>query len=334
MVYAATDGTGASDVLLVLAAGSRLAEYVNNTVTQTQFYRSIWLDVSRRLAWLEDFAEADRAEAGRAAPERLGRGIQLENVSFRYPGSEKPVLEDISLDLPAGKVIALVGENGAGKSSLVKLLCRFYAPTAGTIRVDGTDLAALSSADWRARVSGAFQDFFRFEYPVYQSVGVGDLPRLDDPAATRTALVRAGAEDLVSGLPHGLDTQLGTAWEKGVDLSHGQWQKIALARGFVRDTPLLLVLDEPTSALDAEMEHALFERYAQAARDERQRDSGRITLLVSHRFSTIQMADLIVVLDGSRLVEYGTHEELVARRGQYHDLYSLQASSYRAGARR
>ncbi|MFE7076423.1 ABC transporter ATP-binding protein [Streptomyces sp. NPDC057620] len=334
VVYTATkDGVGPGDVLLVFTAGSRLAEYVNSTVTQTQFYRSIWLDVSRRLAWLEDFVAADLADADLSAPERLDQGIRLENVSFRYPGSEKPSLEDITLDLPAGKVIALVGENGAGKTSLVKLLCRYYAPAAGTIRVDGRDLARISPVDWRMRISGAFQDFFRFEYPVRQSVGLGDLPRMDDVAATRTALARAGAEDMVSQLPHGVDTQLGAAWEKGVDLSHGQWQKIALARGFVRNTPLLLVLDEPTSALDAEMEHALFERYAQAARDEQQRGSGRITLLVSHRFSSIRMADLIVVLDGSRLVEYGTHEELMARGGQYHELYTLQASSYQAGAR-
>ncbi|MFC9286499.1 ABC transporter ATP-binding protein [Streptomyces sp. NPDC057052] len=330
VLTASREGAGAGAVLLVFTAGSRLAEYVNSTVTQTQFYRSIWLDVSRRLAWLEDFAAAERARADRPVPERLDRGIRLDRVSFSYPGGERPVLDDITLDLPAGQVVAVVGENGAGKSSLVKLLCRYYAPTSGRILVDGTDLASIAPADWRTRVSGAFQDFFRFEYPVRQSVGAGDLPRIDDAEAVETALARAGADDLVSGLPHGLDTQLGAAWENGVDLSHGQWQKIALARGFARDTPLLLVLDEPTSALDAEREHELFERYAQAAREARHDGSGRITLLVSHRFSTLKMADLIVVLDGARLVEQGTHAELMARRGRYHELYSIQASSYRA----
>ncbi|MCG6495352.1 ABC transporter ATP-binding protein [Kitasatospora sp. A2-31] len=326
-------GSAAADSLLLLTAGSRLAQYVGQTVTQTQFYRTIWLDVSRRLTWLEDLAAADRAAADLPVPARLTEGIRLERVGFRYPGSEQAVLEDVTLELPAGKVVAVVGENGAGKTTLVKLLCRFYAPTAGTITVDGADLARISPAGWRERISGAFQDFFKFEYPVRQSVGLGDLPRLDDPAAARAGIARAGAEELVDGLPDGLDTQLGPTWENGVDLSHGQWQKVALARGFVREEPLLLVLDEPTSALDAEVEHELFERYAEAARAAAGDGSGRITVLVSHRFSTVRMADVIVVLDGSRVAEYGSHAELMARGGQYSELYGIQAASYQAGAR-
>jgi ATP-binding cassette subfamily B protein len=224
-------------------------------------------------------------------------------------------------------VVAIVGENGAGKSTLVKLLAKMYSPTRGRILVDSTDLARVVASDWRARLAGAFQDFFRFELRSRHAVGVGDLPRLDDEPAVRAAVDRAGAGDLVERLPAGLDTQLGPTWPDGVEVSFGQWQKLALARGFMRDGPLVLVLDEPTAALDADTEHALFERYAAAVRAGGNR--GRITLLVSHRFSTVRMADLIVVLDGSRVVEHGSHEALVARGGQYAQLYAIQAAAYR-----
>jgi ATP-binding cassette subfamily B protein len=176
-------------------------------------------------------------------------------------------------------------------------------------------------------LSGAFQDFFRFEFRARDSIGVGDLPRLGEAAAVTEAVGRAGAQEVIARLPSGLETQLGPTWPEGVDVSFGEWQKLALARGFMRDEPLVLVLDEPTAALDAETEHALFERYAGAA--QASRGDGRITLLVSHRFSTVRMADLIVVLDGARVVESGTHEELVARRGHYAGLYGLQAAAYR-----
>ena len=170
----------------------------------------------------------------------------------------------------------------------------------------------MPSASWRSKLAGAFQDFFRFELVARHSVGVGDEPRLDDRPAVVGAVGRAGADDVVERLPAGLDTQLGPTWDDGVEVSFGQWQKVALARGFMRDQPLVLVLDEPTAALDAETEHALFERYAGAARDDR--GDGRITVLVSHRFSTVRMADVIVVLDGARVVEVGRHEDLVAPR--------------------
>jgi ATP-binding cassette subfamily B protein len=223
-----------------------------------------------------------------------------------------------------------VGENGAGKSTLVKLLTRLYEPTAGRILVDGVPLARVRIDEWRARLGGAFQDFFRFELPARHSVGVGDVPRLEDEEAVRTAIERGGAGDFVERLPAGLATQLGPAWPGGVDVSFGQWQKIALARGFMREQPLLLVLDEPTAALDAETEHALFERYAAAARAAAADGGTRaITLLVSHRFSTVRVADRIVVLDGARVAETGTHEELMARGGTYAQLYGIQAAAYR-----
>src|SRR5262249_55933432 len=175
--------------------------------------------------------------------------------------------------------------------------------------------------------AGSFQDFFRFELRARYSIGLGDLPRMEQSEPVAVAVERAGAGDVVTRFAKGLETQLGPAWPGGVDVSVGQWQKIALARGFMRDEPLLLVLDEPTAALDAETEHALFERYAAAAKSER--NSGRMTILVSHRFSTVRMADLIVVLDGARVAEVGTHDELMTRSGQYAELYGIQAAAYR-----
>jgi ATP-binding cassette subfamily B protein len=236
------------------------------------------------------------------------------------------VVEDATLTLRAGSVVAIVGENGAGKTTLVKLLAKMYEPTSGSILVDDTPLARIPAGHWRSRLAGAFQDFFRFEFRVRQTVGVGDIPRLNDEAAVVTATRRAGAEDVIARLPAGLETQLGATWPDGVDASFGQWQKLALARGFMRNGPLLLVLDEPTAALDAETEHALFERYAGAAAGDK---DGRITLLVSHRFSTVRMADFILVMDGARVVESGTHDDLMAKGGQYAELYGIQAAAYR-----
>jgi ATP-binding cassette, subfamily B, bacterial len=322
-----------ADVLLVLAAGSRLSAYIGATVGEIGFLRGIFLDGSKRLAWLEDYAASVIAHADLPVPARLRQGIRLENVSFAYPGTRRLVLEDVSLTLPAGAVVAFVGENGAGKSTLVKLLGKFYQPTSGAIYVDETPLARLPTDEWRERLAGAFQDFFRFEFLARQTVGLGDVPEIENESAVRAAVGRAGADDVVDRLTAGLETQLGPTWPEGVDISFGQWQKLALARGFMREHPLLLVLDEPTAALDAETEHALFERYAAIARgDDRASDGaadGRITILVSHRFSTVRMADLIVVLDGSRVVEVGTHDDLLARHGPYAELYGIQAAAYR-----
>jgi ATP-binding cassette, subfamily B, bacterial len=230
-------------------------------------------------------------------------------------------------NLRAARHGATVGENGAGKSTLVKLLCRFYEPTEGRITVDGVDLARVPAQAWRARLAGAFQDFCRFELRASQTVGIGDLERIEERPALETAVGRAGAGEVVARLPNGLDTQLGPTWDEGVELSFGQWQRLALARGLMRDDPLLCVLDEPTAALDAEAEHALFERFAAAARAEGA--GGRVTVLVSHRFSTVRMADPIVVLDGSRVADVGAHEELMARDGLYAELYRIQARAYR-----
>jgi ATP-binding cassette, subfamily B, bacterial len=312
-------------VLLVLAAGSRLSAYIGATVGEVGFLRGFWMDGSRRLAWLEDYAAKLAATADAAVPVEIRDRIRLDHVSFAYPGSTRIVLDDVSLSLPAAAVVAIVGENGAGKTTLVKLLARLYEPTSGAILVDETPLARMPVTEWRQRLAGAFQDFFRFEFRARHTVGAGDLPRRDDEPAIVTAVGRAGAADVVARLPAGLDTQLGPTWPGGVDVSFGQWQKLALARGFMRDVPLLLILDEPTAALDAETEHALFERYAAAARNV---SNGRITVLVSHRFSTVRMADLIVVLDGARVAEVGSHRELMAKGGQYAQLYAIQAAAY------
>jgi ATP-binding cassette subfamily B protein len=316
------------NVVLVVTAGSRLSQYVGAAVGELGFLRGIWLDSSRRLAWLEDYAASKARTAEVDVPDRITDAIRFEHVSFSYPGTDREALTDVNVEFPAGAVIALVGENGAGKSTLVKLLADMYTPTSGRITVDGVDLARMAPDEWRDHLAGAFQDFYRFELFAQASVGVGDHPNIEERPAVERAIGRAGAGDVIEGLAAGLDTQLGPTWDEGVDVSFGQWQKLALSRGFMREDPLLLVLDEPTAALDAETEHALFERFADAARSD-VATNGRVTILVSHRFSTVRMADLIVVLDGARVVEVGTHEELIARAGQYAELYAIQAAAYR-----
>ena len=328
-VLAVTHGSGtgrAADTLVVIAAGARLTAYIGAAATEVDSW-GFFIQGSQRLLWFERMVEDRRRQASGRPPARLETGLALRGVSFTYPGSNTVVLDDVDLDLPAGSVVAVVGENGAGKSTLVKLLAALYEPTTGRVEVDGIDLATLDAEAWRARTAGAFQDFVRFEFDAQHTVGLGDLPRLDDEPVIDDAIVRAGATDVVERLPEGLRTQLGPTWPGGVDLSGGQWQKLALARGLVRGHPLLVVLDEPTSALDAETEHHLFERFAEQARQARA--DGRVTLLVSHRFSTVRMADLIVVLSGARVVEVGTHDELLARGGPYAELYTIQASAYR-----
>ena len=316
------------NVVLVVTAGSRLSQYVGAAVGELGFLRGIWLDSSRRLAWLEDYAASKARTPEVDVPDRVTDAIRFEHVSFSYPGTDREALTDVNVEFPAGAVIALVGENGAGKSTLVKLLADMYTPTSGRITVDGVDLSRMAPDEWRDHLAGAFQDFYRFELFAQASVGVGDHPNIEERPAVERAIGRAGAGDVIEGLAAGLDTQLGPTWDEGVDVSFGQWQKLALSRGFMREDPLLLVLDEPTAALDAETEHALFERFADAARAD-VATNGRVTILVSHRFSTVRMADLIVVLDGARVVEVGTHEELIARAGQYADLYAIQAAAYR-----
>ncbi len=282
---------------------------------------------AQSLLWLEDHARA-QLSGGAPAPDRLEDGIVLEQVSFTYPGTTDPVLSEVSLRLPAGATVAIIGENGAGKTTLVKLLTGMYRPTAGRILLDGHDLTGIDRADWRSRTAAAFQDFVKWQLLAGQTVGIGDLPRITDEPALHTALDRAAGTGVVEQLPAGLETPLGKSFVGGTDLSGGQWQKLALGRAMMRDRPLLLVLDEPTASLDAPTEDALFQRYLRAAR-RTAADGGAITILVSHRFSTVRMADLIVVMEGGRILQAGDHATLLAEDGLYAELFELQARAYR-----
>lgn len=318
-------------VVLVLSIGSQLSAQLNELAFCIAWFVRTHRAVGR-LLWFGDYARGAHAELAPAqparVPSRLQDGIRIEGVAFAYPGTERPVLAHVDLVLEPGTTVAIVGENGAGKTTLVKLLARLYEPTAGRILVDGVDLRRFDVDTWRARVSAGFQDFGRFQFVARESVGIGDLPAADSDARVLAALERAAAADVPAGLPAGLATQLGREFDGGVDLSLGQWQKVALGRAMMRRDPLLLILDEPTASLDAPTEHALFERFAEAARGAAER-SGAVTMLVSHRFSTVRTADLIVVFSDGRISERGSHDELMQRGGTYAELYELQARAYR-----
>ena len=276
---------------------------------------------------LEDYARAHSwSDGSDHAPDRLRTGIEIDDVTFSYPGSSAPALRRVSLHLAPGTTLALVGENGAGKTTLVALLARLWDPASGEIRVDGTPLCDLDVVAWRSRLSAAFQDHADLELEVRDSVGVGDLGAGDD--RIRQALERSTGTRVVDQLPAGLDTQLGRQFEGGTDLSGGQWQRLAIARGLLREDPLLMLLDEPTSALDPEAEEAILEGYVARARDVSRRTGG-ITLIVSHRMSTVRAADRIAFLHDGAVVEEGSHDELVALGGRYAELFDLQARGYR-----
>ncbi len=321
-------GALAGDVLLTLAAGSRLSFYVGGAVGEIGFLRGVWMDSSRRLAWLEDYAAAVAATADLPAPASLADGIRFEHVSFAYPGTDRLVLDDVNLELPAGSVVAIVGENGAGKTTLVKLLAKMYEPDRRT----HPDRRHRPGAHRRGRVAHApgrrVPGFLPLRVPGAPHASASatcrgsttsrrSSPRSAAPAPTMWSCGCAPASTRSSGRrgrrASTSASDNGRSW---------RWRAASCATG-----RCVLVLDEPTAALDAETEHALFERYAGAARG--QRWHGRITILVSHRFSTVRMADLIVVLDGARVVEVGTHDALMARRGQYAQLYNIQAAAYR-----
>ncbi|MEU4771638.1 ABC transporter ATP-binding protein [Micromonospora sp. NPDC023644] len=276
--------------------------------------------------------QAGQPPVGRTAvsrtPVRLRQGIRLEQVSFAYPGVDEAVLQDVSMEIPAGSTLALVGENGAGKSTLVRIICGLCQPTSGRITVDGVDLRELTPEHWRSRVATLFQDFARFELLLRENVGTGRLAAVDSDEEIMTALDQAGARGIVQRVPGGLDGLLGHSYGDGVELSGGQWQALGLARTRMRPDPLLVALDEPAAALDALAEHAMFERLVNTAADVR-RERGVITVFVSHRFSTVRAADQIVVLGGGRVRESGSHATLMSAGGLYADLFTVQANAYR-----
>ncbi len=248
-------------------------------------------------------------------------GIRFEDVGFRYPGQEKWALRHLSLFVPAGQSLALVGHNGAGKTTFIKLLARLYEPSEGRILLDGRDLRSLAPEEIRSRIGVVFQDFNEYQFTARDNVGVGSIPHMEELPRIERAVSEGGAEEVIRALPKGIETQLGHWFKDGTELSGGQWQKIALARAFMREEADILVLDEPTASLDAEAEHAIFDRFRQLAQ-------GRTTILISHRFSTVRMADRIIVIEAGEVVEDGAHDQLVAAGGRYAQLFRLQAQGY------
>jgi ATP-binding cassette subfamily B protein len=258
---------------------------------------------------------------GRAVPRPIRRGFVFEGVSFKYPGSDVWALRDLSCSVAPDESIALVGENGAGKTTLVKLLARLYDPDDGRILLDGVDLREYDLASLHSNIGVIFQDFMRYAFLFRENIGVGQVEYLSDEERLREAARRSLADTVAKRLDKGFDQQLGRRFENGVELSGGEWQKVALARAYLREAQVL-ILDEPTAALDARAEYEVFLRFTELTK-------GRIAVLISHRFSTVRMADRILVLTGGRLVEHGTHQELVGRGGLYAELFNLQAAGYR-----
>ncbi|RYZ49539.1 MAG: ABC transporter ATP-binding protein, partial [Proteobacteria bacterium] len=254
-------------------------------------------------------------------PARAEKGIRFESVGFRYPGRDQWALRGINLYIPEGKSLALVGHNGAGKTTFIKLICALYLPTEGRILLDGKDLRDYEQVELQKRIGVIFQDFNQYHFSLRENIGMGSVANLGDEARIDRAVTRVGADEILKGMNEGLDTMLGRWFSNGVDLSGGQWQKIALARAFVREEADILILDEPTSALDAEAEQKIFERFQQLAK-------GRTTILISHRFPTVRIADHIVVIEGGQLVEEGNHEALLNANGRYAELFALQAKGY------
>jgi ABC-type multidrug transport system fused ATPase/permease subunit len=273
---------------------------------------------------LYEFLDAPvQAQTGRATEgPRPDDGVRFEHVTFRYPGATRAALHDVSLHLRPGEKLALVGENGSGKTTMIKLLTRLYIPSEGRILLDGLDLGEWDPATLRRRVGVIFQDFAKYQFIVGENIGAGDVERFDEEERWKQAAEKGMADDFIPDLAEGYATQLGRWFKGGSELSGGQWQKIALSRAFMRMNADIVVLDEPTAAIDARAEALIFERFRELTRNQ-------MAVLISHRFSTVRMAEHIVVMHEGAIVEQGTHEELMALRGRYAHLFQLQAAGYR-----
>jgi ATP-binding cassette, subfamily B, bacterial len=310
-------------IVAAVAVTSQITGQVQGLLTLT-FWTLESLRAARAFLDVVEDGAVERAAVVPATPvtvpARLDGSIKVEGLSFQYWNRDQPSLNDINLELPAGAVVALVGENGAGKSTFVKMLSGLYRPSAGRILVDGTDLAQFAPEDWRARITAAFQDPVHIEMSLKDTIGLGWLEHRDDPERILEALRTAGGDKLLASLPEGLQTRLGRKSWDGKGLSGGQWQTVANARAAMRQAPLLRILDEPSASLDARAEERLFQQYAHLSRAD-----GGVTVLVTHRFTTARAADLIVVLDGGRVVEVGTHDTLSQADGLYAELFRLQA---------
>jgi ATP-binding cassette, subfamily B, bacterial len=254
-------------------------------------------------------------------PNPIREGIVLDHVSFRYPGTEKWVLEDISFAIRPGETVALVGANGAGKTTLVKLLTRLYDPTEGSITIDGIDLRDFDPGELRSHAGVIFQDYVKYQLSAGENIGFGRIEAIEDTGRIERSAIEAGADAVINALPQGYDTPLGRWFQDGQELSIGQWQKVALARAFMRDADLL-ILDEPTSSLDVRSEYEVFQAFDELT-------AAKMAVLISHRFSTVRMAGRIVVIEDGRVIENGTHDELILRGGRYYELFDMQAASYR-----
>lgn len=299
------------------AQAQNVLQQILQSIAQTYEYN---LYVSQYFEFLDLTPKVVEPAEPKPFPNPIRQGLELRNVSFTYPGAKEPTLENLNLRVQPGESIALVGVNGAGKTTLLKLVTRLYDPTEGEITVDGVSLSEMALEELRRNIGVIFQDFARYSLTAQDNIGFGDLSRRDDLGQIETAAAAGGATELIEGLDKGYETILGKIFAGGTDLSGGQWQKIGMARAFMSSAPIL-ILDEPTAALDAIAESELFERF-------RRLTEGRITFFVSHRFSTVRMADRIVVLENHRIIEIGSHAELLEKRGLYAKMFHLQASSY------
>ena len=297
---------------------------VNSTTQLLQGITSIYergLFVNNFFEFLEFEPLIPAESGGIEVPDPIREGIEFEDVHFTYPGTDKPVLQGVSFRISPGESAAFVGSNGAGKTTVIKLLCRFYEPNSGTIRIDGIDIREFDTASLRRQIGVIFQDYGRYQETAYTNIGYGSLDDIGDKERVREASRKSGAHRVIEDLPDGYQTQLGRWFRDGVNISIGEWQKIALARGFMREAQLL-ILDEPTSSLDVQSEHEVFERFRDLTTD-------KMAILISHRFTTVRMADNIIVIDDGKIIEQGTHEALLELGGRYSVLFNMQAQAYR-----